>query len=141
MKDEEKEPARTPPADPFQVWREWLDRSERQWNEWLSDAMESEQFGRSSRRLLDMALAFQSAMNSATHRYFTTLNVPTRADVLALGERLGAIEERLAAIEEALAASAPPRGARSKPAPAPPRPKRTRKPPQQKAPKPSKQQP
>jgi polyhydroxyalkanoic acid synthase PhaR subunit len=126
MKDE-KAAASAPPADPFQVWREWLDRSERQWNEWLNEAMEGEQFGRGSRRMLDLAMGFQSAMNSATHRYFTTLNVPTRADVLQLGERLGAIEERLGAIEEALVAAGG--GARASQRVARPKPKRTRKPP------------
>lgn len=119
-------------SDPFQVWREWLDRSERQWNTWLAEAMESEQFGRGSRRMLDLMMAFQSSMSSATNRYFTTLNVPTRADVLQLGERLGAIEERLAAIEQALAAGArgPADGGAATPPPAAaPKPKRTRKPP------------
>ena len=126
MKDEKEAPS--PPADPFQVWREWLDRSERQWNSWLNDAMEGEQFGRGSRRLLDLAMGFQSAMNSATHHYFTTLNVPTRADVLQLGERLGAIEERLGAIEEALVAAGG-GSARASQRVAPPKPKRTRRPP------------
>jgi polyhydroxyalkanoic acid synthase PhaR subunit len=125
-------PAATP-ADPFQVWREWLDRSERQWNDWLAEAMESEHFGHGSKRLLDLAMEFQSSMNSATHRYFTMLNVPTRADVLQLGERLVAIEERLSGIEEALVASQAGSGAATKPQPraaaARPKPKRTRKPP------------
>ena len=130
MKDkpESPAPAPPPPADPFQVWREWLDRSERQWNEWLGEAMESEQFGRSGRRLLDLALGFQTSMNAATNRYFTTLNVPTRADVLQLGERLVAIEERLAGIEAMLVERDHAPGAKAARAAAP-RPKRTRKPP------------
>jgi polyhydroxyalkanoic acid synthase PhaR subunit len=128
-KPESGAPSSAPaPADPFQLWREWLDRSERQWNEWLSEAMGSEQFGRSGQRLLDMAVAFQSSMNAATHRYFTALNVPTRADVLQLGERLVAIEERLATIEAALLERAHAPGAAATAAAAP-RPKRTRKPP------------
>jgi polyhydroxyalkanoic acid synthase PhaR subunit len=127
MKDK-TEPVQAETPDPFQVWREWLDRSERQWNEWLGEAMESEHFGSGSRRLLDLALAFQSSMNSATQRYFTTLNVPTRADVLQLGERLVAIEERLGAIEAALLARDPTAGTKATNVAAP-RPKRTRKPP------------
>jgi polyhydroxyalkanoic acid synthase PhaR subunit len=127
----EPEPA-SPPADPFQVWREWLDRSERQWNDWLAEAMESEHFGHGSKRLLDLAMELQSSMNSATHRYFTLLNVPTRGDVLQLGERLGAIEERLSGIEEALAAARAGSGStktQARTAAARPKPKRTRRPP------------
>lgn len=71
-------------------------------------------------------------MNEAMGSYLTTINVPTRTDVLELGERLVGIDSRMAAIEAQLsqalhalgrltgADAAKPRPARTRRAPAPP---------------------
>ena len=115
------------PKDPFDVWREWLDRTERQVNSVLNDAMSSRQFGQVQSKLMEVMLGFQKSMNEATQRYFSTLNVPTRGDVIGLAERLGEIEERLAAIEHLLRSGSGPTP-RSVRRPAV-KPKRTRRPP------------
>jgi hypothetical protein len=115
-------------SDPFQVWREWVDQAERQLNSALSEMMETERFSKSSGRMLDLMLGFQSTMSSATQRYFSTLNLPTRTDVLQLGDRLASIEERLGLIEQALSALVPETAGR-RTATAAPRPRRTRQPP------------
>jgi hypothetical protein len=123
----EKRRSASAAADPFEAWREWIDRAERQLNTALADLMESERFGKSSARMIDLMVGFQSSMSAATQRYFSTLNLPTRGDVLQIGERLSSIEERLASLEEAVSTLAPAAARRSAPAAA--RPKRTRKPP------------
>ncbi|HVS66755.1 MAG TPA: hypothetical protein VMT85_24990, partial [Thermoanaerobaculia bacterium] len=89
-------------ADPFQVWREWVDRAERQLNASLAELMETERFGRSTSRVLELMMECQAAKGSATQRYLSTLNLPTRADVVELGERLSSIEERLVLLERAV---------------------------------------
>ena len=65
-------------------------------------------------------------------RYFTTMNMPTRDDILALGNRLTAVEDRLAGLEAAInrLAKADPEakaGASSTTTPKP-RPARTKRP-------------
>ena len=96
---------RKEPSDPIQLWREWVDRSERQLNTMLNEVMSSSAYSQVSGRMMESMLALQTTLNQATERYFTTLNLPTRTDVLTLAERLTAIEERLAAIEAAVSSS------------------------------------
>ena len=113
--------------DPFAMWREWLSQSERQWNTFLNEVMGSPQYTETQGRLMEMYLAMQKAMGEAMGRSLTALDIPTRTDVLGLGERLSAIEHRLSAIEVHLARLAEGAGTGDATAPAP-RPARTRQP-------------
>ena len=117
----------TAAPDFSEAWRQWATQSERQWNEFFNQMMGTEEFSQSLGRNLDVFLHFQKTMNEAMGSFFTAMNVPTRTDVLALGDRMLAIENRLAALEAQLSAAlaaAPANGtnARAKP-------KRTRRPP------------
>ena len=89
------DPTSTSP-DPLAAWREWVSQSERQWNAFLNEAMATEAYGQSMGRFMEMYVAMQKSMADAMGRYVTALNLPARTDVLALGDRLGAIEQRLA---------------------------------------------
>jgi len=91
-----------PDADATQAWRDWLSQSESQWNSFFNQLMATDEFSQSAGRSLDLFLHFQKTMNEAMGAWFTALNVPTRNDVLELGDRLLEIEGRLAAIEAAL---------------------------------------
>ena len=93
--------------DPLAMWRDWLSNSERQWNSFLNDAMATDEFGRNMGRMMDVYLAMQKNLNEVMGRYFSALNVPTRTDVMTLGNRLGEIESRLDGIEGAVKALAP----------------------------------
>jgi len=112
-------------ADPLAMWREWVATSERQWNQFLNNAMATDEFSKSMGRFMDVYLNLQKNMNEVMGRYLQTINVPTRNDILALGERLSQIEDRLGRIEDAVMASKVP----AAPAGAAPRPPRTKKPP------------
>lgn len=110
-----------------EAYRQWASQSERQWNEFLNQMMSTEEFSQSLGRNMDVFLHFQKTMNEAMGSFFTAMNVPTRTDVLALGDRMLAIENRLAALEAQLSAAlaaAPANGTNAKA-----RPKRTRRPP------------
>ena len=120
--------------DPFAMWRDWLSNSERQWNGFLNEVMATDQFGESMGRMMDVYLNMQKNMNDVMGRYFSAINVPTRTDLLALGNRLSDIEERLGGIEgmvKALGTAVAPAAVAVSPkteAAAIPRPPRTRKP-------------
>jgi polyhydroxyalkanoic acid synthase PhaR subunit len=122
--------------DPFTVWRQWLSDSERQWNSFLNEAMSTEQYSQAMARSMDMFLSFQKTMNDSMSSYFGALNIPTRTDILNLGDRLSAIEDRLVSLEGTLGrmkgqvtaannSDAPPQS--PIPAPRPPRTKRPAK--------------
>ena len=116
----------TTPPDISAVWRDWATQSERQWNEFFNEMMGTDEFSQSLGRNLDVFLHFQKTMSEAMGPYLTALNVPTRTDVLTLGDRLHAIENRLAAIEANLSVlqASLAKGASDQPSPKPARTKR-----------------
>lgn len=88
--------------DIVELWREWLTQSERQFNAFFNEMMGSEAFGRSAATAMESYVTFQRMMAQTMERYLAFMNLPTRADVVGLGETLRAIEARLARIEETL---------------------------------------
>jgi polyhydroxyalkanoic acid synthase PhaR subunit len=94
-------------TDPFAVWRDWVSQSERQWNAFLNNAMATDEFSKTVGQFMDVYVNMQKGMNEAMSRYLSSVNMPSRQDVLGLGDRLTAIEERLTAIEKSLARSTP----------------------------------
>lgn len=119
------------PVDPFSLWREWLGEFEKRSNTSINEAMGSEGFAQLFGQSTGLAMGVQKVVSDTMNRHLTTLNLPTRADIAALGERLNAVETLLTRIVDALersgAAAAPPEAR-------PPRPPKTRKPPTQGAP-------
>jgi polyhydroxyalkanoic acid synthase PhaR subunit len=117
---------KNPAVDPFAAWREWLDQTERQLNSYFNQVMGTEQYARFLGQFNEYSLNMQKNLGDALTRYFASLNLPTREDLAALGQRINSLEQRVAAMERggtsaALAGSETPAAA--------PRPPRTRKPP------------
>jgi polyhydroxyalkanoic acid synthase PhaR subunit len=116
--------------DPFQMWRDWISNSERQWNEFFNQMMGTDEFGRSMGRFMDAYLETQRNFGEAFGRYFSSMNLPTRTDVLTLSNRLTEIEERLTAIEALLRGLSPEDSGHKQAAPTrAKRPPRTKQPP------------
>lgn len=123
------------PVDPVAAWRDWMNQSERQWNAFLNEAMATDEFSRTMGRGMDWFLNAQGQMNEALGRVLVSMNIPTRTDIMAIADRLAAIEERLLSIESQLNSArvnsaVPGPDVRAESSPAPVRPPRTRKPPQ-----------
>lgn len=89
-----------PTLDPLAMWRDWVANSERQWNGFLNNAMSTDEFSQSMGRMMDVYLNVQKQMNEVMGRFLQTVNLPTRDDILAVGERLSQIEDRLGRIED-----------------------------------------
>lgn len=122
-------------ADPFAAWRSWVAESERQWNSFLNEAMATEEFSQNMGQFMEVYLTYQKSMNEAMGRYFSSLNVASRTDVLTLGDRLGAVEAKLDKIIKRLDEQArpspdsPSASTTSTANSATPRPRRTKQPP------------
>jgi polyhydroxyalkanoic acid synthase PhaR subunit len=116
------------PPDPFTAWRDWLGQAERQLNSFFNDMMGSEQYTRSMGQFNDLSLNMQKSMSETMSRYLSSLNLPTKDDFAALGQRLAAIEDRLAIIENKPGDVAEPVAPSHVPVIGTPRPPRTKKP-------------
>ena len=118
--------------DPFRMWREWYEKNEREWNEQLTRIMSDEKFAEGAGRLFQEGLQVQRMFTESMGQYLANLNMPTRSDVLSLGDRIGALEDALAGVQVELrqlrsALTKPSKPSSGEDAPAA-RPRRTRKP-------------
>jgi hypothetical protein len=112
--------------NPLEIWRQFITDSERQWNGFFKDVLGSDTASSAMSTWMEASLTVQRMVADNLERYYTTFNIPTHQDLLALGERMRAIEDTLARIESALTVSMPEKMKR----PAPRRkPARTKRPP------------
>jgi hypothetical protein len=111
--------------DPFGIWSGLAAQLEKRAKELAQQGVNSEQFAQGMNKALGATLAAKKVNKDLMRRWLESLDVPTRADVEALGERLQAIDDRLVAIADALDRLAGPNAAATT-LPSPPR---TKKPP------------
>ena len=112
--------------DPFGIWRFVGTRLEKALVEASNRGVRSDEFAKLTHKALGASLVVSNLVKSLTQRAQELLNVPTRADIQALGERLQTIEDRLVGIASSVdMASSPTRRPAALQLASPPR---TRKP-------------
>lgn len=110
--------------NPLDLWRQYITDSERQWNGFFKDVLGTDAFSNSMNAWVEGSLTVQRMVADQLERLYTTFNIPSHSDLVALGERMKSIEDGLARLEAAMAAqgaSAPKAGRK--------RPPRTKRPP------------
>lgn len=112
-----------PNLDPFALARTWMAQWEKAVNEHGTELLAKPEAAQAMQAFSTAALQAQAASNEATARMLAAANLPSRADIEALGARLAAVEASLGRIEAALRAAVPDAAAPR------PSPSRTRKPP------------
>ena len=85
--------------DPVRIWREWMIKSEKQWSDHLTEMMGDERFSKGMGRYIQEGLHSHRIFSDGMAQYLSSLNIPSRADVLDIGDRLGQIEDTLAALQ------------------------------------------
>ena len=118
----------SPSSDAVASWREWMTQSEARLNALFNDVMATDGYGRVLGGLTKVFVSMQKSMSEGMERYFTALSLPTRSDVVDLGQRLSMIESRLLSIENSLARLAPPDAREEESRPPAHRPPRTKRP-------------
>lgn len=87
------------PIDPVQAWRDWFVANEREWSESLTRLMKDDTVARSVGKEINSALLGQQMFTQQLAGPLAAMNLPTREDMVALGERLGQLEDAVARIE------------------------------------------
>ena len=88
--------------DPFALVRDLVAQIEKKVNEAANPIMTTDGFAKNANRLMSAALVAKKLAQDLTQRYFEALNVPSRTDLLLLGDRLQAIEDRMIGMEATL---------------------------------------
>ena len=114
-------------GNPLDTWRQFITDSERQWNGFFKEVLGTDGFSSSMNAAVEASLTLQRLVADNLERYYTTFNIPTHSDLMALGERMKAIEDTLARLESALLQSNPTIATLVRPAPRR-KPSRTKRP-------------
>jgi hypothetical protein len=113
-----------PPKDPFTMFRDMVTQWENAANDWGNKVMATPEAVQAMQMGTAASLKMQEATNEGMAKALAAANMPSKADVEALGTRLVAVEAQLSRIEAMLTGSTA--SVSAMPAP---RPKRTRTPP------------
>ncbi len=122
---------KTTTENPLDAWRQFITDSERQWNGFFKDVLGTDTFSSVMNTWVEASLTVQRMVADNLERYYTAFNIPSHSDLVALAERMKAVEETLARIEAIVTKGAPGRAAASRRAKvaAPVKPARTKRPP------------
>lgn len=113
---------------PVTLWRDWVAKSEQQWSEAMSTLMKDEKAGAPMNQQVSQMRMMQKQFGELMQMGLSGANLPSRADIEGVAERLGRVEDGLAAVSAGLVqltAALQQQGAVAKPA----APSRDRKPP------------
>ena len=91
--------------DPMKAWRDWFVKNERDWSESLTNIIKSEAVSSALGQELKAQLYQQQALSKSMAEPMARMNLPTRDDLMALGERLGQLEDAVARVEALLVQS------------------------------------
>lgn len=81
--------------DPVQVWHTMLAEMEKGFNAMAMQVMGTEQFSRVTHQLTGASVGAQKTIGDLMERYLVSMNLPSRAQMVNVGERLNAIESQL----------------------------------------------
>ena len=84
-----------PSADPFALWKQWYEQSEKAWGRSAAEATGTEAFAEMQGKMLESFLAFQKTLRDASRTQFEALGIATRDDVARLGEIVLGLEEKI----------------------------------------------
>ena len=115
--------------DPVAVWQNMIGEMEKGFNSFANQAMASPEFSKAMNQVGGVTAGAQKQLGELMEKYLLAMNLPSRAQMAGMAERLQSIEGQLNEIKALLhqvhSNSAGPGGGY----PAAPRPPRTRRPP------------
>ena len=97
-----------PPSlwDPLGIWRDLAPRLEKGLERLANRGVKSDAFARGMHGALRASLIASKLRRALQDRLFEALNLPSRTDLLALGDRLQAVEDSVIGLSAALERSA-----------------------------------
>jgi hypothetical protein len=85
------------------LWRDLLRQWEDAGNSFGTDAMQSPEFSKFMNQATSSSAALQRVFADLSAKYLAALNLPTKSDIIAITERLHAIERRIEELQLTMA--------------------------------------
>src|ERR1700736_4790619 len=115
--------------DPVAIWQNMVGEMEKGFNAFANKAMESPEFSKVVNQVGGVSAGAQKQLGDMMEKYLAGLNLPSRAQMVSMAERLQSIEGQLNEIKALLHQVHSNSGARGGGYPPAPKPPRTRRPP------------
>jgi hypothetical protein len=116
--------------DPVALWQNMIGEMEKGFNAFATRAMESPEFSKVVNQVGGVSAGAQKQLGEMMEKYLVNMNLPSRAQMVSMAERLQSIEGQLNEIKAMLhQANRNNSGAPESGYPQAPRPPRTRRPP------------
>jgi len=115
--------------DPAVIWQTMIGEMEKGFNSFANQAMASPEFSRAMNQAGGVAAGAQKQLGELMEKYLLAMNLPSRAQMVGMAERLQVIEGQLNEIKALLNQMNRGNGAPEGGSAATPRPPRTRRPP------------
>src|SRR6202011_1503251 len=115
--------------DPVAIWQNMIGEMEKGFNAFANKAMESPQFSKAMNQAGGVTAGAKKQLGDFMEKYLLTMNLPSRAQMVSMAERLASIEGQLNEIKALLHQVHGQSAAPGSSHPAAPRPPRTKRPP------------
>ena len=115
--------------DPVALWQNMVGEMEKGFNAFANQAMASPQFSKVVNQVGGATAGAQKQLGDLMEKYLLSMNLPSRAQMVSMAERLASIEGQLNEIKALLHQVHGQSAAADSAHPAPPRPPRTKRPP------------
>ena len=115
--------------DPVALWQNMIGEMEKGFNAFATRAMESPEFSKVVNQVGGVSAGAQKQLGDMMEKYLVNMNLPSRAQMVGIAERLQSIEGQLNEIKALLHQVHSNSGAPEGGYPAAPKPRRTRRPP------------
>ncbi len=117
-------------SDPLALWQKMIGEMEKGFNAFANQAMASSQFSKAINQAGGATAGAQKQFGDLMERYLLSMNLPSRAQMVGMAERLQSIEAQLNEIKVLLQQMNAMSGMTRDSIPAAPKPPRTKRPPQ-----------
>jgi SMC interacting uncharacterized protein involved in chromosome segregation len=115
--------------DPVAIWQNMIGEMEKGFNSFANQAMASPEFSKVVNQVGGVTAGAQKQLGDLMEKYLVSMNLPSRAQMVSMAERLQSIEGQLNEIRALLHQAQRDSSAPQDGHPAAPRPPRTRRPP------------
>src|SRR6476660_2891330 len=85
--------------DPVRLWREWYQKSEKSWNDAVTQLLGDDRIAKRTGKYVQEAINAQRMFTENMAKWLANLNFPSRSDVLALSDRVGKLEDAIAGLQ------------------------------------------
>ena len=116
-------------SDPVALWQNMIGEMEKGFNAFANQAMASPQFSKAVNQMGGATAGAQKQLGELMEKYLVAMNMPSRAQMIGMAERLQSIEGQLNEIKAMLYQMQSGAGGGSAGVSQAPRPPRTRRPP------------